>query len=42
MAAIYRTLLDEIKRDGFQVLTSAFRCRRCASCGWPAKTWIKG
>ena len=33
MAAIYRTLLDEIARDGFACSTSASRSRRCASSG---------
>ena len=42
MAAIYRTLLDEIKRDGCQVLnqrTSLTPIRKL----WIAwRTWIKG
>jgi phytoene synthase len=42
MAAIYRTLLDEIKRDGCQVLnqrTSLTPLRKL----WIAwRTWVKG
>ena len=33
MAAIYRTLLDEIERDGYRVLDARRHSRRCASCG---------
>jgi hypothetical protein len=37
MAAIYQATLDEIERDDYRVLTSASRCRRCASSGWRPK-----
>jgi phytoene synthase len=39
MAAIYRTLLDEIARDGYMSSIAASRSRRCASCGSQRATW---
>ena len=41
MAAIYRTLLDEIERDGFaRARRTAPRSPRSASSGSPGETWV--
>jgi phytoene synthase len=42
MAAIYRTLLDEIKRDNFQVLHQRISLPPTRKLWLAAKTWIKG
>ena len=42
MAAIYRTLLDEIKRDRFQVLHQRISLPPTRKLWLAAKTWIKG
>ena len=40
MAAIYRTVLDEIERDGFRVLTRRHVARRSGSSGSRGAAWI--
>ncbi len=42
MAAIYRTLLDEIRRDDFQVLHQRISLPPTRKLWLAAKTWIKG
>jgi phytoene synthase len=42
MAAIYRTLLDEIKRDGCQVLTQRTSLTPVRKLWIAWRTWIKG
>jgi phytoene synthase len=42
MAAIYRTLLDEIKRENFQVLHQRISLPPTRKLWLAAKTWIKG
>jgi phytoene synthase len=42
MANIYRTLLREIEAQGFQVLHQRTSLTRCASCGSPARTHVRG
>ena len=40
MAAIYRTLLDEIERDGFQVLTQRISLTPLRKLWIAWKTWL--
>jgi phytoene synthase len=42
MAAIYRTLLDEIKRENCQVLHQRTSLTPTRKLWLAAKTWIKG
>ena len=42
MAAIYRTLLDEIARDGFQVLTQRTSLTPIRKLWIATRTWAKG
>jgi phytoene synthase len=42
MAAIYRTLLDEIRRDGFQVLEQRVALTPLRKLWIAWKTWVKG
>jgi phytoene synthase len=41
MAAIYRTLLDEIQRDGFQVLQHKVSLTPLRKLWLAWKTWVK-
>ena len=41
MAAIYRTLLDEIERDGFRVLTQRTSLTPLRKLWIAWKTWIR-
>ncbi len=42
MAAIYRTLLDEIRADGCRVLTQRISLTPARKLWIAWKTWIKG
>jgi phytoene synthase len=42
MAAIYRTLLDEIKRDGCQVLTQRTSLTPMRKLWIAWRTWVRG
>ena len=42
MAAIYRTLLDEIKRDGCKVLNQRTSLTPLRKLWIARRTWIKG
>jgi phytoene synthase len=42
MAGIYRTLLDEISRDGFQVLEQRVTLTPLRKLWIAWKTWVKG
>ena len=42
MAAIYRTLLDEIKRDGYQVLTQRTSLTPIRKLWIARRTWVRG
>jgi phytoene synthase len=42
MAAIYRTLLDEIKRDGCQVLTQRTSLTPIRKLWIAWRTWVRG
>ena len=42
MAAIYRTLLDEIRRDNFQVLHQRISLPPLRKLWLAAKTWVRG
>jgi phytoene synthase len=42
MAAIYRTLLDEIKRDGYQVLSQRTSLTPIRKLWIAWRTWVRG
>jgi phytoene synthase len=41
MAAIYRTLLDEIRRDGFRVLEQRIALTPLRKLWIATKTWVR-
>ena len=42
MASIYRTLLEEIERDGFKVLTQRTSLTPLRKLWLAWKTWVRG